>query len=43
MLVGAYVADTDPEARLQVGADMRKIHLCFELLKVCRCCTVQNL
>ena len=29
-----YVADTDPEARLQVGADMRKIQLCFQLLKV---------
>ena len=29
-----YVVDTDPEARLQVGADMRKIQLCFQLLKV---------
>jgi len=28
------VADVDPEARLQVGADMRKIQLCFQLLKV---------
>ena len=28
------MADTDPEARLQVGADMRKIQLCFQLLKV---------
>lgn len=33
-LVGAYVADSDPEARLQVGADVRKIQLCFHLLKV---------
>ena len=33
-LVNSYVADTDPEARLQVDADMRKIQLCFQLLKV---------
>ena len=39
VLVGAYVADTDPEARLLVGADMRKIQLCFQLLKV-HCCRV---
>ena len=33
-LVNGYVMDTDPEARLQVEADMRKIQLCFQLLKV---------
>jgi len=40
VLVRAYVADTDPEARLQVGADMRKIQLCFQLLKV-HCCVLR--
>ena len=33
-LVNGYVVDSDPEARLQVGADMRKIQFCFQLLKV---------
>ena len=32
--MNGYVTDTDPEARLQVEADMRKIQLCFQLLKV---------
>ena len=33
-LVTAYLEDTNPEARLLVGGDMRKIQLCFALLKV---------
>ena len=30
----ACIQDVDPEARLSVGGDMRKIQLCFQLLKV---------
>ena len=33
----AYVEDTSPEATLMVGGDMRKIKLCFSLLKVQQC------
>lgn len=33
-LVRAYVADPSPEATLMVGGDMRKIKLCFALMKV---------
>ena len=29
-----YIEDLNPEARLPVGSDMRKIQLCFQLLKV---------
>ena len=33
-LVEAYLLDKSPEARLELGgADMRKIHLAFQLLK----------
>ncbi|XP_076026680.1 kinesin-like protein KIF6 [Genypterus blacodes] len=32
-LVKAYLEDPDPEATLSLGADMRKIQLCFSLLK----------
>ena len=34
-LVEAFVQDADPEAVLNVGADMRKINACFGILKVC--------
>ena len=34
-LVASYLEDESPEARLHVGGDMRKIQLCFSLLKVC--------
>ena len=30
----SYIEDTDPESALSVGADMRKINYCFQLLKV---------
>ena len=33
-LVKVFVEDPSPEARLLVGGDMRKIQLCFTLLKV---------
>ena len=33
-LVKVYMEDLNPEARLPVGSDMRKIQLCFQLLKV---------
>lgn len=33
-LVGAYLQESSPEARLLVGGDMRKIQLCFQLMKV---------
>ena len=29
-----YIKDTSPEAKLMIGGDMRKIQLCFYLLKV---------
>ena len=29
-----YIEDLNPEARLPVGSDMRKMQLCFQLLKV---------
>ena len=29
-----YIEDTDPDCILDVGADMRKIQMCFSLLKV---------
>jgi kinesin family protein 6/9 len=32
-LVEAYVGDTDPAATLSVGGDIRKVNLCFQLLK----------
>lgn len=32
-MVKSYIEDTDPEAALSVGADMRKINYCFQLLK----------
>ncbi|XP_052766060.1 kinesin-like protein KIF6 isoform X1 [Mya arenaria] len=31
--VKAYLADADPEAMINVGTDMRKIHTCFRILK----------
>lgn len=31
----AFLQDTDPEATLSVGTDLRKIQLCFQLMKVC--------
>ncbi|KAK3093383.1 hypothetical protein FSP39_014832 [Pinctada imbricata] len=31
--VAAYIADSDPEAILSIGADMRKIQACFAILK----------
>ena len=34
-VVKSYIEDADPEAALSVGADMRKINYCFQLLKVC--------
>ena len=30
----SFIEDSDPEAELSVGADMRKIDCCFHLLKV---------
>ena len=33
-LVRVYMEDLSPKARLSVGSDMRKIQLCFQLLKV---------
>ena len=30
----AYLADSDVEAVINVGADMRKIHQCFRIMKV---------
>lgn len=33
-MVSNYIQDTDPDASLSVGADMRKINMCFSLLKV---------
>ena len=38
-LVEKYLQDDSPEARLLVGGDMRKIQLCFSLLKVHVQCT----
>ena len=32
--VKSYVEEDSPEAYLSVGADMRKIKLCFQLMKV---------
>lgn len=32
-MVKSYIEDVDPEAVLSVGADMRKINYCFQLLK----------
>ncbi|XP_060045728.1 kinesin-like protein KIF6 [Erinaceus europaeus] len=32
-LITAFLEDQDPESRLEVGADMRKIHYCFHHLK----------
>ncbi|XP_073248269.1 kinesin-like protein KIF6 [Porites lutea] len=32
-VVKSYLEDADPEAALSVGADMRKINYCFQLLK----------
>ena len=33
-MVKSYVEDVDPDSALSVGADMRKINYCFQLLKV---------
>lgn len=33
-LLKAFLEDTDPDAELSLGPDMRKIHQCFFLLKV---------
>lgn len=33
-LVKSYLEDDSPEAYLSVGADMRKIQLCFQIMKV---------
>ena len=33
-LVKSYLEDDSPEAYLGVGADMRKIQLCFQIMKV---------
>lgn len=30
----SFLEDQDPESRLEVGADMRKVHHCFHHLKV---------
>ena len=32
--VKTYLADSDPDAMINVGADMRKIHTCFQIMKV---------
>ena len=32
--VQSYLEDKDSESQLNIGADMRKIHECFRLLKV---------
>lgn len=32
-MVKSYIEDSDPESSLSVGADMRKINYCFQLLK----------
>ncbi|XP_053769987.1 kinesin-like protein KIF6 isoform X5 [Desmodus rotundus] len=32
-LITSFLEDQDPESRLEVGADMRKIHHCFHYLK----------
>ena len=32
--VKAYLADSDADAVINVGADMRKIHHCFRIMKV---------
>nr|KAF6505720.1 kinesin family member 6 [Rousettus aegyptiacus] len=32
-LITSFLEDQDPESRLEVGADMRKIHHCFQHLK----------
>ena len=33
-MVKSYIEDGDPDSALSVGADMRKINYCFQLLKV---------
>lgn len=33
-LIASFVEDQDPESRLEVGADLRKIHYCFHHFKV---------
>ena len=33
-LVKSYLEDNSPEAYLSVGADMRKIQLCFQIMRV---------
>jgi len=32
--VKRYLVDSDPDAMIDVGADMRKIHTCFKIIKV---------
>ena len=32
--IDAYLEDNDPEAILDIGADMRKIQMCYRILKV---------
>ena len=33
-MVDAYIQDASVEAMLQLGGDMRKIKLCFRMMKV---------
>ena len=40
-MVKSYIEDADPESTLSVGADMRKINYCFQLLKVREWCIIQ--
>ncbi|KAM8779968.1 kinesin-like protein KIF6 [Rhynchonycteris naso] len=37
-LITSFLEDQDPESRLEVGADMRKIHHCFHHLKMMPSC-----
>ena len=33
-VVEVYIQDTDPDSLLNIGADMRKIQMCYKILKV---------
>ena len=33
-VVETYIQDTDPDSLLNIGADMRKIQMCYKILKV---------
>lgn len=35
VLVTQYLQDNNPESSLDIGADMRKVHECFRIMKVC--------